>query len=245
MHFGTFWGLYGTAKVNLSLGGSSVEKKEPDSRAMVTLVERAQAGQHQAFRDLVEAHADRIFSYLHHLLGDREEAEDLAQETFVRAWQSLERFRGGAAFSTWLYRIATNLAIDAVRRRRRRGPTESLDAPVETEDGEIRRQVVGRVAGPDEELAREELQRAVWASVRELPPKLQPVVVLYDFQQLSYEDIARVLRIPLGTVKSRLFHARQQLKRILATKLPIEEYLGRVDSTPQGVPGVGGEGEEP
>lgn len=226
--------------MNILLGGSSVEKKELHGTTMVTLVERAQAGERQAFRDLVEAHADRIFNYLYHLLGDREEAEDLAQETFLRAWQSLERFRGGAAFSTWLYRIATNLAVDAVRRRRRRCPAESLDAPVETEDGEIRREVVGRVAGPDEELVREELQRAVWASIRELPPKLQPVLVLYDFQQLSYEEIARILRIPLGTVKSRLFHARQQLKRILASKLPIEEYIGQIDSKPPGVPGIGG-----
>lgn len=211
-----------------------MEKKEPDGKTMVTLVERAQAGERRAFGDLVEAHADRIFSYLYHLLGDREEAEDLAQETFVRAWQSLDRFRGGAAFSTWLYRIATNLAIDAVRRRRRRGLTESLDAPVETDDGEVKRQLVGSVAAPDEELVREELQRLVWESIRELPPKLQPVLVLYDFERLSYEDIARVLHIPLGTVKSRLFHARQQLKQILGSKLPVEEYLNAIGKSQQG-----------
>jgi RNA polymerase sigma-70 factor (ECF subfamily) len=236
---GVQW-VYRAAKVNLSLGGSSVEKKELDGNTMVTLVERAQAGERQAFRDLVEAHADRIFNYLHHLLGDREEAEDLAQETFVRAWQSLDRFRGGAAFSTWLYRIATNLAIDAARRRRRRGPVESLDAPLETGNGEVHRQVIGSVAGPEEEVAREELQRAVWASIRELPPKVRPVLVLYDFQQLSYEDIARVLGIPLGTVKSRLFHARQQLKQILETKLPIEEYLGRIAGSSKAESSLGG-----
>ncbi|MCX7599295.1 MAG: sigma-70 family RNA polymerase sigma factor [Armatimonadetes bacterium] len=215
-------------RVNFFLDRASLENKDAKVAKMATLVQRAQAGEREAFGDLVEAHADRIYTYLLHLVGDREEAEDLAQETFVRAWESLDRFRGGAAFSTWLYRIATNLAIDAIRRRQRRGPIQSIDAPVQTDDGELDRQVAGQVPAPDEDLFRQELQRAVWESIRELPPKLQPVLVLYDFEQLSYEDISRVLLIPLGTVKSRLFHARQQLKRLLSAKMPVDEYLSTI-----------------
>jgi RNA polymerase sigma-70 factor (ECF subfamily) len=165
------------------------------------------------------------------MLGDREEAEDLAQETFVRAWQALGRFRGGAAFSTWLYRIATNLAIDSLRRRTRRGVPASLDAPLETDDGEMSRQVSDPARMPEDEVARGELQQAVWESVGELSPKLRPVVVLYDFEQLSYEQIAAALGLPLGTVKSRLFHARQQLRDKLARRLLIEEYIGHVSDS--------------
>jgi RNA polymerase sigma-70 factor (ECF subfamily) len=196
---------------------------------MVSLVERAQAGERQAFCALVESHSDRIYGYLLHMLGDREEAADLAQETFVRAWQALDRFRGGAAFSTWLYRIATNLAIDALRRNKRRGQCQSLDEPVETRAGEVDRQIPDPVRQPDEQLAAAQLQDEVWRAVSELSPKLRAVLLMYDFEQFCYEDIARALRVPVGTVKSRLFNARQQVKAKLAERLPMEEYLGCLD----------------
>ncbi len=196
---------------------------------MVTLVERSRAGEREAFATLVEAHADRIYSYLYHMLGDPAEAEDLAQETFVRAWEALKDFRGGAAFSTWLYRIATNLAIDALRRRKRRPQAESLDAAVETDDGEMDRQVPDPARPVEDQLAARQLQQAVWEAVAELSPKLRAVLLMYDFQQLTYEQIAAALGIPIGTVKSRLFNARQQLKKLIAAKIPVEEYVGTID----------------
>ena len=218
-----------------------MEERIPDDNLMVGLVERAQAGERQAFCTLVESHSDRIYGYLLHMLGDREEAADLAQETFVRAWEALDRFRGGAAFSTWLYRIATNLAIDALRRRKRRGQCQSLDEPIETRGGEVDRQIADPVRLPDEQLATAQLQAEVWRAVGELSPKLRAVLLMFDFEQFCYEDIARALRVPVGTVKSRLFNARQQVKAKLTERLPMEEYLGCLDEAE--APGKGGAGD--
>ncbi len=196
---------------------------------MVTLVERARAGEKQAFSELVNAFADRIHAYLYNMVGDRELAEDLTQETFVRAWQALSSFRGGAAFGTWLYRIATNLAIDAMRRRKREGPQQSLDEPVEGEDSEMERQLADPARGPDEVVEARELQAAVREAIGELSPKLRAVLLMYDFEGMSYEEIAQALGVPMGTVKSRLFNARQQLRKLVAQKVPIEEYLGAIE----------------
>lgn len=203
-----------------------MSRQELDETTMATLVHRAQAGEQAAFATLVEAHSERIYNYLLRMLNDREEAEDLTQETFVRAWQALGRFRGGAAFSTWLYRIATNLAIDSLRRRQRSGPTQSIEEPHQSEDGETERQWPDPERPPDEQVIARELQEAVWQAVGQMTPKLRAVLVMYDFEQMSYEEIARVLRVPLGTVKSRLFNARKQLRERLSEMMAVEEYLG-------------------
>lgn len=197
--------------------------------ATIALVHRCQAGEHAAFGTLVEAYGGRIYNYLLRMVGDANEAEDLAQEVFVRAWEALPHFRGGGAFSTWLYRIATNLAIDAVRRRKRRPAVESLDEAVDVDDGQVERQVADPGRPLEDRLAARELQRAVWEAIAKLPPKLRAVLLMYDFEQLTYQQIAAVLRVPMGTVKSRLFSARQQLRQMLAERLPIEDYIGRVD----------------
>ncbi len=199
---------------------------------MVTLVERAQAGEQAAFATLIEAHGDKIYSYLARMLNDREEALDLAQETFVRAWESMGRFRGGASFSTWLYRIATNLAIDSLRRKGRRGHEESLDAPFETDTGDTERQIADPTAGPDQEVTLRELRREVRRAVAEMAPKLRTVLVMYDFQQMTYEEIAEALGVPLGTVKSRLFNARRVLREKLSQRLPMGEYVGALGQEP-------------
>jgi len=197
---------------------------------MATLVERAQAGEQAAFATLVETYGDRIYSYLARMLSDREEAQDLAQETFVRAWESMGRFRGGASFGTWLYRIATNLAIDALRRKRRRSVEQSLDAPIESAEGHTEWQIRDPDRPPDEQAASRELTREVWRAVGEMAPKLRAVLIMYDFQQMSYEEISQSLSVPLGTVKSRLFNARKMLREKLVQRLPMEEYLGHLGS---------------
>jgi RNA polymerase sigma-70 factor (ECF subfamily) len=218
--------------MNHSRGETSLRLDELDAATMGALVEQARAGSGTAFANLVEAHAEGLYNYLLHLLGDREEAEDLTQETFLRAWQSLPRFRGGALFTTWVYRIATNLAIDTLRRRGRRPQSLSLDQAPDPEAAPLERQIPASGRSLDDEVAARELQEAVRKAIAELPPKLRAVVLLYDFQQLSYEQIAAILTVPLGTVKSRLFNARQQLKTKLANLLPIEEYLKALEESP-------------
>lgn len=190
--------------------------KELSQQEIARLVAAAKGGDKEAFGRLVEAYQDRIYGYLARMLADPEEAEDVAQEVFLRAYRSLGRFRGASSFHTWLYRIASNLAIDVARRRKRQdNTTYSLDAPLDAGEDEYEREMPDDSRAPDQISEQAELQRAVRQAVMELPEKLRDVVVLYELQGESYEDIAAILGVPLGTVKSRLFNARGQLKKRL------------------------------
>ncbi len=192
--------------------------------AVEDLVERAKAGDRPAFGQLVEAYQDKIYGYASRMLGDPDEAEDVAQETFVRAYRSLPHFRGAASFHTWLYRIASNLAIDVARRNRRQSTGNfSLDEPLESEEGDYEREIADESGSPEQLAARREMQELVRQAVAELPEKLRAVVVLYELQGESYEDIAEILGCPLGTVKSRLFNARSQLKDMLEQLVDVGE----------------------
>jgi RNA polymerase sigma-70 factor (ECF subfamily) len=180
------------------------------------LVERARQGEVRAFETLVQRYQDRIHNYVSRLCGDPLDAQDLTQEVFVRAFGAIRRFRGSAAFQTWLYRIATNMCVDTHRRRKRtEAEAFSLDAPVETDEGQIGRQIPDPSARPEEIAQTGELQREVLEAIRALSPKLRPVVILFDIQGLTYEEVADVLGCPVGTVKSRLFNARMQLRERL------------------------------
>jgi len=180
------------------------------------LLERAQAGDLRAFEQLVQPHVGRIYSYVARLVNDPVEAEDLAQEVVLRAHRSINSFRGGAAFQTWLYRIATNLTVDAIRRRKRQASRVcSLDDPVPGTDGSMAREVTDPHRTPAESVETEELRQEVSRAIGELSPKLRAVVVLFDLQGCSYEEIAEILHLPLGTVKSRLFNARARLREAL------------------------------
>jgi RNA polymerase sigma-70 factor (ECF subfamily) len=189
------------------------------------LVERAQAGDLEAFETLVARYQDRVYNYVLRMIYDPMEAQDVAQDTFVRAWQGLPRFRGASSFQTWLYRIASNLAIDAARSRKRRSlVTVSLDEPVEgMEASELGHDLPDDERnGPADLLEQQELRRYVWEGIGELSDKLRPVIVLADLQGLSYGEIAEILGCPVGTVKSRLFNARSQLRDNLRERLPLE-----------------------
>jgi len=176
-------------------------------------VERAKRGDRQAFGRLVDEYKDKIYSYVSRMLGDPYEAEDVTQEAFVRAYRSLPRFRGASSFHTWLYRIASNLAIDVVRRRKRNDVSAfSLDEPLESDDGEYEREIADDTGGPADATGTRETQVAVRRAIMDLPEKLRDVMILYELQGETYEDIAEILDVPLGTVKSRLFNARNQLK---------------------------------
>ncbi len=188
------------------------------------LVERARAGDRPAFARLVDEYQDKIYGYVYRMLGDAEEAEDVAQETFLRAFQSLPSFRGAASFHTWLYRIASNLSIDVARRNRRQNDGAiSLDEPLASEEGDYGREIAYEGIGPEQLTARRETQELVRGAIEDLPEKLRAVVVLYELQGESYEDIAEILGCPLGTVKSRLFNARAQLKDKLKQLVEVGE----------------------
>ena len=180
------------------------------------LVERARNGDTRAFEGLVDAYKDKIFSYVARMLHDHSEAEDIAQETFLRAYQSLPNFRGASSFQTWLYRIASNLVVDSVRRhKRRQDGAVSLDSPVDTDEGVMARDLADDRRGPQELAESTAIREQVEEAVARLSPRLRAVLVMYDLQGMSYQEIARALGCPLGTVKSRLFNARAQLKELL------------------------------
>ena len=180
------------------------------------LVAGSRRGDTAAFDQLVSLYKDSVYASVARRLSDPMEAEDIAQETFVRAYRALPSFRGTSSFQTWLYRIAINLTIDSMRTRQRHVSSVSLDAPLEL-DGELlaRELAASPSCEPEKEVETAEVRREVHRAIRDLSPKLRTVVILYELQGLNYREIAARLGCPIGTVRSRMFNARGQLKRNL------------------------------
>jgi len=168
----------------------------------------------QSFDSLVREHKNRIHSYICRLTNDGPDVEDLTQEVFVRAYQSMAAFRRDAAVDTWLYRIATNLVIDRYRRRKRGPRWLSLEG----EEGEPAHELPSedRFGNPQARVELDDLQLHVQRAIGSLPPRFRAVVLLHDMEGLPYERVAEAVGCPIGTVKSRLFHARSLLRRKLA-----------------------------
>lgn len=179
------------------------------------LIERWRSGDERAFEELVARYEKRVYNLCYRMSGNADDAGDLTQEAFVRVYAALPNFRGQSSFATWLYRIATNICLDELRRRGRE-PARSLDQPAPAEDGRLMPQTADPAAGPPEEIERAELRAAVLGGIAALQPDHRAVLVLRDLQGLSYEEIAAALGCSLGTVKSRLNRARLALKERLA-----------------------------
>lgn len=175
------------------------------------LVERAKRGDVEAFEQLISHHEKTVYNIAYRLTGNHEDASDIAQEAFIRAYSSLADFRGDSSFATWLYRIVNNACLDELRRRKRQKVTY-LDQAVEMDDGEVSRQIADTADGPEQALERVELQRAVQESILELDEEYRVVLVMRELQGYSYNEIAEALDLNLGTVKSRLSRARGALK---------------------------------
>jgi RNA polymerase sigma-70 factor (ECF subfamily) len=177
------------------------------------LIQRCQAGDLSAFEPLVEKYRQRVWRLAYRILRDREEAWDVSQEAFIRAYQSLPSFRGQSAFYTWLFRIVVNLATDRVRQRAARGRAFGTEPVPENEwTTGLPDDVTAR---PDEEAARREQRRRIGRMLDALPPRFRAIIMLSDVEGLSYREIAEVLNIPLGTVMSRLHNARKRLRALL------------------------------
>lgn len=173
------------------------------------LVDRLRRGDEDAYRELVETYQDRIIAVVSRVAGLRSDAEDLAQETFLKAFGAIDRFQGNSALYTWLYRIGVNTARDWLAHRRRR-PAVSLDAmppgvvdPVDPDDG------------PGERARREELRGYVRATMERLPEPFRTTLALRELEGRTYEEVAEILGVSLGTVESRIFRARTKLRRLL------------------------------
>ena len=178
------------------------------------LMARVAEDDERAFPELVRRFQGRVMNLISRVLNDRECADDLAQEVFVRVYVHRRNYRRGSKFSTWLFTIAANLAKNEIRRRVRRRNWFSLDALQETlKDSAI--QLADPTEGRESRMEREQLQQAVALAIAAVPGKYRLALVLRDIEGLSYEEIAQVLSIPGGTVRSRINRARSMLKRKL------------------------------
>jgi RNA polymerase sigma-70 factor (ECF subfamily) len=183
------------------------------------LIARAQKADIAAFNEIVARYKNKIYNYLLRMTGSQDDAEDLTQEVFVRMYTNIASFRAEASLSTWLFRIAGNLAVDAFRRgKKERGVVSSLDAPAAGSDDEgqgATQDVPDWSREPLKQFGQKELGAQIQTALEKLPPKLRSAVVLHDVEGLPYEEIAAIEKIPLGTVKSRIFNARVALREQL------------------------------
>jgi RNA polymerase sigma-70 factor (ECF subfamily) len=180
-------------------------------------LERARQGDADAFAELVERYSSRIYGACFGFLGNRQDAEDCVQDTFIKAWRALGDYNFLASFYTWLYRIAVNTCLD-YRRRNQRVHVYSLDEALDTEDSQVFLQVADEAPLPDELAESAELRRLIREEIDRLPPQMRSILVLRDLQDVTYHDLAQILEISEGTVKSRLSRARQMLMKRVARR---------------------------
>lgn len=174
------------------------------------LIARCQRGDRGAFEPLFRRYRDRAYDFALGFVGSPDDALDLTQEAFVRAYRALGRFRPGAPFEPWFFRILRNLCLNAIRRRKtwQTVPWEAIGEPS-----------ASPYESPSRSVEQKEIRAAVWAALGELTPDQREIVILKEFQDRSYKEIAEILGCPLGTVMSRLYYARQALKARLDGRL--------------------------
>ena len=173
------------------------------------LLEQAKAGNLRAFEELVSSYEKKIYNYCLRMTNSREDAEDLTQEVFVRVYKNIKSFKGGSQLSTWIYRIAHNICID--RYRKSKASVVSLNQP-KGEDDEREIDLPSGSPSPEEHVIRSEQQKLLLNCISRLKPEYQTVIILRDIQHFSYEEIAGILNLPLGTVKSHINRARAALR---------------------------------
>ena len=183
------------------------------------LVRAAAGGDTEAFERLVRTYENKIYHLALRMCGSSEEASDIALEAFLAAWRGLPSFRGEANFATWLYRLTSNAAIDYLRRQKKERGDMSLD------DEDLGLDAVDTGPGPQDAAERTEVRTAVAAGLQQLSEGHRQVLVLREIQGLSYEEIADVLEVDLGTVKSRISRARTALRKILLENGNLSGYL--------------------
>lgn len=172
------------------------------------LIQQAQGGDRHAFGELVRRHREGVINVVYRMCGDANLAEDAAQEAFISAWQHLPGYRPRSPFRNWVYRIATNAALDVLRRRRETVNVDLLPLASPT-------------PGPEAQVQKRERGRQVQEAVLALPPASRAALILREYEGLSYQEIADALDIPIGTVMSRLHYARERLRDLLAAELEV------------------------
>jgi RNA polymerase sigma-70 factor (ECF subfamily) len=202
----------------LPMDGLDLSLQQPIPHTDNSLVREFIAGNDAAFTLLVTKYKDALTNYLNMMVGNYDVAADLAQETFLRVYRNIRRYSNIYQFSTWLYRIATNLAIDEMRYRKRRGQVfynNVWDSSRTNENDRPEMQISDVRRGPRDEFLRKESSQILGEAIRSLPEKYRTAFIMKEIQELPYETIAQVLKCSPGTIKSRLHRARELLQRKL------------------------------
>jgi RNA polymerase sigma-70 factor (ECF subfamily) len=186
------------------------------------LAKLSRGGDRHAFAELVELYKDKIFHLGYRMLNQKQEAEDVVQETFLRVYKNLDRYDENQKFSTWIYRIATNLCIDRLRKRK---PSYSIDAEMTDGEGtDWHSMLASDDAGPDEELILSETQQNIREAIQTLPDKYKSVVILRYLHDMSLQEIGEVLEMPVTTVKTRVHRGREFLRKKLDSEYGDNKY---------------------
>ena len=167
-----------------------------------------------AFEELVARHRDKIYARAYSMMRNEEEAIDLSQEAWVKAWQRLKQFQGESSFATWMTRITINLCLDQLRRQKRQR-SESIEA-MDEESGGVERQMPVVTVNPTEGLERGELRQRIDQALSQLSYAHRTVIVLHEFEEMEYKEIAKTMGCSIGTVMSRLFYARRKMAALLS-----------------------------
>lgn len=188
------------------------------------LVKKSLQGDTEAFDELVLRYQNKIYTLSFRYMGNEDDAYDMAQEAFIKAYRSLRSFKGDSTFGTWMYRITTNVCLDELRRRKRRIIPLSLDEPLATREGdEVEKEIADPSPAADIIYEQKEFSQYIQAVLNQIKPEHKTTIILRDMMELTYEEIAEVLNCSVGTVKSRLSRARNILRKKLADR----EHLPR------------------
>ncbi len=196
----------------------AVEQRRLESRAEDSLlIKRALGGDQKAFHKLRMKYYDAIFKLVNRMVHNRQEVEDLTQEAFIKAFTSLDRFDNQYSFSTWLYKIATNNSIDYIRKKKLQ--TFSINKPVESEENDYSFELPDTEPEPDQELISSQRKKMLDEAMNSLPPKYRQVILMRHVDEKEYQEIAKALKLPLGTIKAHIFRARELLYKQLRDKI--------------------------
>ncbi len=180
------------------------------------LVQRAQKGDSAAFDELVSRYRSRIFGMIYNMVHNEQDAWDLAQDSFVKAWKSIARFRGQSSFYTWIYRIVMNVTIDSLRKKQVKGGGAEFDDAIQLRDIDPASRTAPKAeALPHERMEQGEIQRRIDGAIAQLTPEHRAVILMKEIEGMQYHEIAESLGCSIGTVMSRLFYARKKLQTLL------------------------------
>ncbi len=195
-----------------------LSQRKLDSRAEDSrLIGAALSGDQTAYRAIEKKYHDQVFNLLYRMIHKKDEVEDLTQEAFIKAFASLANFNEEFAFSTWLFKIASNNCIDFLRKRKLQ--TFSIDKPIDSKDGDMTFEIPDSTYEPDRDLIAVQRSKFLERAIKSLPSKYRTVIIMRHSEEKDYQEIADTLHLPIGTVKAHIFRAREMLYKSLRKKI--------------------------